>query len=65
MFLWAKIPDQMPASEKFVDSILQKYHVFITPGFIFGTKGDRYIRVSLCNQNNILKEAINRVNNFE
>lgn len=65
MFLWAKIPDKIATSEKFVDSILEKYHVFITPGFIFGAKGDRYIRVSLCNQNNILEEAINRVNNLE
>ncbi|WPP49357.1 pyridoxal phosphate-dependent aminotransferase [Catalinimonas niigatensis] len=64
MFLWAKIPDKIATSEKFVDSILHKYHVFITPGFIFGAKGDRYVRVSLCNQNNILKEVINRVNNL-
>ncbi len=64
LFLWAKIPNQKASSEKFVDSILHKYHVFLTPGFIFGAKGDRYIRMSLCNQNNILKEAIHRVNNL-
>lgn len=64
MFVWAKIDEAQESSEKFVDSILQKYHVFLTPGFIFGTKGNRYIRVSLCNQNNILKEAISRVNNL-
>ncbi|MDF9795028.1 LL-diaminopimelate aminotransferase [Catalinimonas alkaloidigena] len=64
MFVWAKISDAEASSEKFVDSILQKYHVFLTPGFIFGAKGNRYIRVSLCNKNNILKEAISRVNNL-
>ncbi|MEK6481988.1 aminotransferase class I/II-fold pyridoxal phosphate-dependent enzyme [Catalinimonas sp. 4WD22] len=64
MFVWAKIDDTQESSEKFVDSILQKYHVFLTPGFIFGAKGNRYIRVSLCNQNNILQGAISRVNNL-
>ncbi|MFP4092329.1 MAG: pyridoxal phosphate-dependent aminotransferase [Cyclobacteriaceae bacterium] len=62
MFVWAKIPDELPSSEKFVDSILQESHVFLTPGFIFGAKGERYIRASLCNKNNILEEAFSRVN---
>ena len=62
MFVWAKIPDAIPSSEKFVDSILQDSRVFLTPGFIFGAKGERYIRASLCNQNNILEEALSRVN---
>jgi hypothetical protein len=61
MFVWAKIPDRAPSSEKFVDSILQKSHVFLTPGFIFGAKGERYIRASLCNPKNILEEAFSRV----
>jgi aspartate/methionine/tyrosine aminotransferase len=62
MFVWAKIPDAVASSEKFVDSILHESHVFLTPGFIFGPKGERYIRASLCNQNNILEEALSRVN---
>lgn len=65
MFVWAKISDDQDSSENFVNSILHKYHVFLTPGFIFGEKGDRYIRLSLCNQKNILEEAIHRVNNLE
>ncbi|WKN33823.1 aminotransferase class I/II-fold pyridoxal phosphate-dependent enzyme [Porifericola rhodea] len=64
MFVWAKIPDKESSSEKFIDRILYNCHVFLTPGFIFGQKGDRYIRVSLCNQNNILIESLNRVKNF-
>jgi len=64
MFVWAKIPDKESSSEKFIDRILHNCHVFLTPGFIFGQKGDRYIRVSLCNQNNILIESLNRVKNF-
>lgn len=64
MFVWARIPEHVSSSEKFVDSILQDNHVFLTPGFIFGAKGERYIRASLCNPKNILEEAFNRVFNF-
>jgi aspartate/methionine/tyrosine aminotransferase len=64
MFVWARIPEHAPSAEKFVDSILQENHVFLTPGFIFGAKGERYIRASLCNPKNILEEAFNRIFNF-
>lgn len=64
MFVWARIPEHVSSSEKFVDSILQENHVFLTPGFIFGAKGERYIRASLCNPNNILEKAFSRVFNF-
>lgn len=64
MFVWAKIPDTAPSSEKFVDRILRETHVFLTPGFIFGAKGERYIRASLCNPKNILEEAFSRIFNF-
>lgn len=48
MFLWAKVPDSVDNVGDFVDNILHKAHVFITPGFIFGSAGERYIRISLC-----------------
>lgn len=63
LFVWAKIPEKEKSSEDFIDSILHKFHVFLTPGFIFGAKGERYIRASLCNQKNILEEALLRVKN--
>ena len=48
MFLWGKIGSEWGNGEKLSDDILQKARVFITPGFIFGSNGDRYIRISLC-----------------
>jgi len=65
MFVWAKIPEHVSDSGKLVDRILQESHVFLTPGFIFGTKGERYVRASLCNPNSILEEAFNRIVNFD
>lgn len=61
MFVWAKIPESAETSEKFIDRILHKCHVFLTPGFIFGVLGKRYIRASLCNQKNVLEEALSRI----
>jgi aspartate/methionine/tyrosine aminotransferase len=48
MFLWAQIPDKWASGEQLVEHLLQKAGVFITPGFIFGSEGERYVRVSLC-----------------
>ncbi len=61
MFLWGKIPESIGNCESFVEEILNKALVFITPGFIFGSRGDRYIRISLCADNNRLKEARERI----
>ncbi|MDE5838064.1 MAG: aminotransferase class I/II-fold pyridoxal phosphate-dependent enzyme [Paramuribaculum sp.] len=61
LFLWAKVPDDYPSGEKLADDALYKARVFITPGFIFGSNGDRYIRISLCaNRDNMLR-ALNRL----
>jgi aspartate/methionine/tyrosine aminotransferase len=65
MFIWAKIPDQVDNVEKWVDRILHEHKVFITPGFIFGNKGDRYVRISLCSTESIYKEALNRLKEFK
>lgn len=61
MFLWAKIPDRYKDSGKLADEILYGKNVFITPGFIFGDKGNRYVRISLCCPEPMLEEALNRI----
>lgn len=61
MFIWAKIPKKASSSKDFSEDILQNKKVFITPGFIFGKNGERFIRLSLANDNTVLTEALNRI----
>lgn len=61
LFLWGRIPDDKVSAEAYADEILEKARVFVTPGFIFGSQGDRYIRISLCAPENKLNEALNRI----
>lgn len=61
MFIWAKIPNRYKDSGELADEILYGKNVFITPGFIFGDKGKRYIRISLCCPEEILSEALKRI----
>jgi len=61
MFIWARIPDNYKDSGELADQILYDKNVFITPGFIFGDKGIRYIRISLCCPEPMLLEALNRI----
>ena len=63
MFIWAKIPDRYKNSGELADEILYGKNVFITPGFIFGDKGNRYVRISLCCPEPMLEEALIRINN--
>lgn len=63
MFLWGKIPEQYKSSEELADKILYDANVFITPGFIFGSNGNRYVRISLCCKEELLQEALNRITN--
>ena len=60
MFVWAKLPMGSPTSEEFIDHILYEKDLFITPGTIFGSNGEGYIRFSLCIAEEKIKEAINR-----
>tara|TARA_R110002096_G_scaffold152972_8_gene316524 strand:+ start:376 stop:1521 length:1146 start_codon:yes stop_codon:yes gene_type:complete len=60
LFVWAKLPAFVKA-EEFIDLILKENHIFITPGTIFGSQGEGYIRFSLCAQTEDLEEAISRV----
>ena len=61
LFIWAKIPDSEPDLKSFVDKLLYEAKVFITPGFIFGSRGERHIRLSLCNKEEVIEEAIKRI----
>lgn len=61
MFLWGRIPDSATSSEEFADSVLRDARVFITPGFIFGSNGERYVRISLCATEQRLAEALQRI----
>jgi LL-diaminopimelate aminotransferase len=65
LFLWAKAPDTVADVEKWIDEILYKTKVFITPGFIFGENGRRYIRISLCATVEKLKDAGNRIKDMK
>ncbi|PHR71206.1 MAG: aminotransferase [Lutibacter sp.] len=60
MFVWAKLPEGK-TSEEMVDELLYEKNIFIAPGTIFGTKGEGYVRFSLCVTNEQIKEAINRL----
>jgi aspartate/methionine/tyrosine aminotransferase len=61
MFLWGRIPDSYANVEELTEMVLHEARVFITPGFIFGTNGERYIRISLCAKNEKMMEALRRV----
>jgi LL-diaminopimelate aminotransferase len=61
MFVWAKIPDHAASAEAYSEEILNRHHLFLTPGFIFGSQGDRYLRISLCSPTAVLQEALNRL----
>ena len=61
MFLWGKIPDRYDNVEDLTEAVLHKARVFITPGFIFGNNGKRYIRISLCAKDDKMQEALRRI----
>ncbi len=63
LFVWGRIPDYISDCESFVEDILNRAHVFITPGFIFGSRGERYIRISLCADEKTLTESKIRIIN--
>jgi aspartate/methionine/tyrosine aminotransferase len=59
MFVWAKIPEGT-TSEQLTDDILYNKDIFITPGTVFGSQGEGYIRFSLCVPEETIVEAIKR-----
>ncbi len=61
MFLWGRIPDHYDDVEQLTERVLHEARVFITPGFIFGSNGQRYIRISLCAKEERFQEAFRRI----
>ncbi len=61
MFVWAKLRDRRKTSVQFIEEILQKHNVFITPGSIFGSQGEGYIRFSLCVEVDSIGKALERI----
>ena len=61
MFLWGKIPANIQNVEDLTERVLHEARVFITPGFIFGSNGERYIRISLCAKEEMLEAALHRI----
>ena len=61
MFLWGRIPDSYSNCEELTERVLHEARVFITPGFIFGSKGERYIRISLCAKEEKIQAALERI----
>ena len=60
MFIWARLPEGSKSAEEFIDEVLYEKNLFITPGTIFGSNGEGYIRFSLCVTEDKIKEAISR-----
>ncbi|MBC6998565.1 aminotransferase class I/II-fold pyridoxal phosphate-dependent enzyme [Cytophaga sp. FL35] len=60
MFVWAKLPAEIESAEEFIDKVLYEKDIFITPGTIFGSNGEGYIRFSLCVTEEKIQEAISR-----
>lgn len=61
MFLWGRILESYSGSEELADKVLYGANVFLTPGFIFGSQGERFIRISLCCNQDMLAEALRRI----
>ena len=61
LFVWAKLRDNSKSSVEYIEEILQKHHVFIAPGSIFGSQGEGYIRFSLCVEAVQISKAIERI----
>lgn len=61
MFLWGRIPEGLTDAETLTERVLHEADVFITPGFIFGENGRRYVRISLCAKEERMKQALERI----
>ena len=61
MFLWGRIPETYADVEQLTERVLHEARVFITPGFIFGSGGSRYVRISLCAKDEKMEEALERI----
>lgn len=64
LFIWSRVNPEIGTSENLADYLLYQRHIFVTPGFIFGEKGDKYIRVSLCVKQEVLTKVLERLQTF-
>ncbi|MFP5438670.1 MAG: pyridoxal phosphate-dependent aminotransferase [Bacteroidia bacterium] len=65
LFVWAKLPEGLENAEAYVDRILYDKHIFLTPGTVFGSAGEGYVRFSLCATEETISEAISRFDKVE
>jgi LL-diaminopimelate aminotransferase len=65
LFVWAQVPEEYASGYELSDRVLHEAQVFLTPGGIFGSRGERYIRVSLCSDGALLEEALRRIRGAE
>jgi aspartate/methionine/tyrosine aminotransferase len=65
LFLWGRVPENGLDGAALSDKVLYEANVFITPGFIFGSQGERYVRLSLCCTEENLAKALERVNTLK
>ena len=65
MFLWGKIPEKYADVEQLTEHVLHEARVFIAPGFIFGSNGRRYVRISLCAKDALMMKARDRIASLE
>lgn len=65
LFLWGRIPEEAESSERLADEVLYGARVFVTPGFIFGSNGERYLRISLCATRERMEEALKRIREWK
>ena len=61
MFLWGRIPNEYADAEQLTEQLLRQHGVFVTPGFVFGSNGKRYMRISLCAKKERMEEALQRI----
>ena len=61
MFVWTKIPEGETDGKTFADKLIEKYNFFVPPGMIFGSQGDQYIRFSLCSNEEVWNEVLQRI----
>ena len=64
-FLWGKLPEKYDDVEQLTERVLHEARVFITPGFIFGSNGNRFLRISLCAKDDKMREALKRIEAME
>ena len=61
MFVWGRIPEDYADAEVLTEKVLHEARVFLTPGFIFGSNGRRYVRISLCAKEERMEAALHRI----